>query len=96
MALFGCCTLTYHLGMNEYRPNDRKRLTNVGNTLRELGAFAIGLVIALFAAIRNLVALIETPEDDGRRLHDSDLTGELNHRTGRLDAGTDPHGWYDD
>jgi len=82
--------------MNEYRSNDRKRLTDIGNALPKLGASAIGLVIALFAAIRGLLALIETAEDDGRRLHDSNLFGELNHRTGRLDAGTDPHGWYDD
>lgn len=56
----------------------------------------VGLAIALLAALRNLVAAMETPQDEERRLHDSDLTGELNHRTGRLDAGTDPNGWYDD
>lgn len=33
-------------------------------------------------------------QEDGRRLHDSDLVGEYNYRTGRLDAGTDPYGWY--
>lgn len=35
-------------------------------------------------------------EIDERPLHDADLTGELNYRTGRLDAGLDPYGWYDD
>ena len=27
-------------------------------------------------------------------LHESELFGEYNHRTGRLDDGNDPHGWY--
>lgn len=35
-------------------------------------------------------------ELDERPLHDAELTGELNHRTGKLDAGLDPYGWYDD
>jgi len=39
---------------------------------------------------------MEIRNDEERRLHDSDLSGDLNHRTGRLDAGTDPYGWYDD
>lgn len=64
--------------------------------IRKIGVFTIGFAIAVLTALRNLVASIEIPQDEGRRLHDSDLTGELNHRTGRLDAGTDPHGWYDD
>lgn len=38
----------------------------------------------------------EEDEIDERRLHDSDLTGVFNYRTGRLDAGTDPRGWYDE
>ena len=33
---------------------------------------------------------------DERQLHDTDLIGEYNHRTGRLDAGNDPYGWYDE
>jgi hypothetical protein len=35
-------------------------------------------------------------EPDDRQLHDTDLIGEYNHRTGRLDAGNDPCGWYDE
>jgi hypothetical protein len=41
-------------------------------------------------------ALPRENRDDKRQLHDSDLTGEYNYRTGRLDAGNDPYGWYDD
>jgi hypothetical protein len=41
----------------------------------------------------------DASEDAGitdRQVHDSDLIGEYNHRTGRLDAGNDPYGWYDE
>ena len=39
--------------------------------------------------------VVDVEHDDDRQLHDSDLSGELNHRTGRLDSGTDPYGWYE-
>jgi hypothetical protein len=47
--------------------------------------------LALFTA-----AQVIDRRDDDRQLHDSDLIGEYNHRTGRLDAGNDPYGWYDE
>ena len=34
------------------------------------------------------------PAED-RRIYDSDMIGEYNHRTGKVDAGMDPYGWYD-
>jgi len=58
--------------------------------------FAIGLATALLGVLHELFASTEIQHDEERRPHDSDLSGELNHRTGRLDAGTDPYGWYDD
>lgn len=51
----------------------------------------------MLGLIRNLLA--DLPDDaaaDNRQLHDTDLIGEYNHRTGRLDAGNDPYGWYDE
>lgn len=51
------------------------------------GRFALALLSAAAATVRR---------DDDRQLHDSDLIGEYNHRTGRLDAGNDPYGWYDE
>ena len=50
---------------------------------------------ALFGALWEVFGSVEIKPDDERPLHDPDLSGELNHRTGRLDAGTDPYGWYD-
>ena len=68
----------------------------MGFVLRNVGALAVGLVVALFGVLRELLVSPEIRHDEERRLHDSDLSGELNHRTGRFDAGTDPYGWYDD
>jgi len=54
----------------------------------------IAVVKALWLFIGDVVASAELQLDE-RDLCDSDLIGELNHRTGRLDAGHDPQGWYD-
>jgi hypothetical protein len=64
--------------------------------LQYAGVLVLGLVIVTLNVLRELFASAEVRQDDERQLHDSDLSGELNYRTGRLDAGTDPYGWYDD
>lgn len=52
---------------------------------------------ALLTLVRDLFfASFATDKSHGRQLHDTGLIGELNHRTGRLDAGNDPYGWYDE
>lgn len=63
--------------------------------LIKLGRVASAFVFALLGTARELFASVDVEQDDDRQLHDSDLSGELNHRTGRLDSGTDPYGWYD-
>jgi len=82
--------------MNKRVTNNRGRLAGVGIVLHKVGVFTIGLAIALLDVMRELFASAEIRHDEERRLHDSDLSGELNHRTGRLDAGADPYGWYDE
>ena len=42
------------------------------------------------------VALAPVVHEEDRPLYDADLIGEYNHRTGRLDAGNDPYGWYEE
>ena len=71
------------------------RTLRIGRLLLKIGGVAIGLVFALLATLRDLFSAVEVGQDEERRLHDSDLSGELNHRTGRLDSGLDPYGWYD-
>ena len=61
----------------------------------------VGIVIAAGAALlglaRDLFALSQVAgEPNSRQLHDADMVGEYNHRTGRLDAGNDPYGWYEE
>jgi hypothetical protein len=52
---------------------------------------------ALFRSASSLLALADESADYSRSaIIDSDLCGEMNYRTGRLDSGTDPYGWYDD
>jgi hypothetical protein len=41
-------------------------------------------------------ALAGETRDVERHLHDTDLIGEYNHRSGRRDAGNDPYGWYEE
>ncbi len=67
----------------------------IGHLVRKLGGIAVGLLFALLGTVRELFASVDAENTDDRQLHDSDLSGELNHRTGRLDSGTDPYGWYD-
>ena len=71
-------------------------LTRVGFTLKHVGIVVLGLAMAMLNALLELFASAVVRHDEQCRLHDSDLAGEFNHRTGRLDAGTDPYGWYDD
>jgi len=67
----------------------------IGQLLLKLGGVAGAFVFALLGTARELFASVDVEHDDDRQLHDSDLSGELNQRTGRLDSGTDPYGWYD-
>ncbi|MGB5464721.1 MAG: hypothetical protein WBM84_01430 [Sedimenticolaceae bacterium] len=60
----------------------------------KVSGVAVGLVLALLGTLRELFASVDVGHDDERQLLDTDLTGEFNHRTGRLDAGNDPYGWY--
>jgi hypothetical protein len=73
-----------------------KRILRVRQLLLKVGGVAIGLVFALLGTLRELFASAEVEPNQERRLHDSDFMGEFNHRIGRLDAGVDPYGWYDE
>ena len=56
-------------------------LINFVTKLIAVGAMLIGLVRELFAFAD------DASEPNGRQLLDADLTGECNHRTGRLVVG---------
>ncbi len=67
----------------------------LGQSLLTVGGVVIALVVALLGTLREVFAAVDVELNDDRRIHDSDLSGQLNHRTGRLDSGLDPYGWYD-
>ena len=73
----------------------RYRILGIAQLLLKIGGVTVGLLFALLGTLRDIFASVDVEQDDHRQLHDSDLSGELNHRTGRLDSGTDPYGWYD-
>ncbi len=56
---------------------------------------ALRVVVSLFGgAVRLLVATAQThPAND--ELDSSIRGGVVNYRTGKLDDGTDPYGWYE-
>ena len=72
------------------------RILRIGQPLLKIGGATAGLVFALLDTFRGLFAAVDVEHSDDRQLLDTDLIGEFNHRTGRLDAGNDPYGWYGD
>ena len=66
-----------------------------GQLLLKVGGVAVGLVFSLFRAFRDLFASADATDEE-----DCDISagayrgGTLNYRTGKLDDGTDPYGWY--
>ncbi len=65
--------------------------------LRNFGSIGIAAAIALCGVVREALALLTGGEEKINEFgpHESDVTGEYNYRTGRLDDGTDPYGWYE-
>ena len=75
---------------------NHQRIRSIGVLLLKLGGIAFGLVLALIAIFRELIAASDLPEQDDRSMLDSDLIGDYNFRTQQFDSGTDPTGWYED
>ena len=54
-------------------------------------------IIAFFATAIGILFSTDHDDDDERALSEgSDLFGEQNFRTGRLDSGSDSDGWYEE
>ena len=68
------------------------------DTIRHSVGIATAAVRVGINLVRDTVAFLAaapdpTPEEDA--LNSAIRGGELNHRTGRFDDGTDPAGWYE-
>ena len=67
----------------------------IGQLLLKLGGVALGLLFALLSTFRDLFASADaTNEEDCDISAGAYRGGTLNYRTGTLDDGTDPYGWY--
>lgn len=85
-----CCGPKIAL-LNDLRSSSPAEMDKKVNVLIKGASWIARSTLALLSG-----ALATERRDHDRQLHDSDLIGEYNHRTGRLDAGNDPYGWYDE
>ena len=84
-------TIRINLGMlKEYSMNGTIKGLSRGIVM------CCGLGMQLIISASRFLALSAqaSAPDAERQLHDAELFGEYNHRTGNMDAGNDPHGWY--
>ena len=58
-------------------------------------SFTIRLIFVFIATFRDLVADANSQTKSDKTLDSSIRGGALNYRTGKLDDGTDPYGWYE-
>lgn len=74
--------------------NERSKQRLAGRAVQVLCAGVCAVPRFLGRAIGILAASAQTfPANDGH--HSSIRGGVLNYRTGKLDDGTDPYGWYE-
>lgn len=66
-----------------------RTLTKASEVAWTAGAMVVSLV-------RDVLAAAPDNNNNERQLQDTDVIGEYNYRTGRLDAGNDPYGWYEE
>jgi hypothetical protein len=68
----------------------------IAGLLVHFGGLTVCMAGALLDALREAFTMSDAEQNDDRQFYDTDLIGEYNHRTGLLDAGNDPYGWYDE
>jgi len=67
------------------------------NRFLKVAGVVLGHLVALFNLLRETLASPEIQEEhNDQPMQDTGLIGEYNFRTHRLDAGTDPDGWYEE
>ena len=73
----------------------KNAIMKAGQLLLCVGGAAVGIAFALIGTLRDIFAATDTNDEE-----DNDVSagayrgGTLNYRTGKLDDGTDPYGWY--
>ena len=72
------------------------RTLKIGQPLLKVGSVAVGLFLVLLGAFRDLFAAADTSDQEENDVSAGAYRGgTLNYRTGKLDDGTDPYGWYE-
>ena len=72
------------------------RTSRIGQILFNVGGVAGGLFLALLGAFRDMFAAADTSDEEENDVSAGAYRGgTLNYRTGKLDDGTDPYGWYE-
>ncbi len=78
-------------------PMKRNAILKAGELPLYVGGAAVGIAFALLGTLRDLFAAADTSDEEEE---EEDVSagaytgGTLNYRTGKLDDGTDPYGWY--
>jgi hypothetical protein len=92
---------TYGIGLLPWGPSPmlgpmkRNAIVKAGELLLYVGGAAVGIAFALLSTLRDLFAAADTSDEEEDDVSASAYTGgTLNYRTGKLDDGTDPCGWY--
>lgn len=73
----------------------RNAILKAGELMLCAGGAAVGIAFALLGTLRDIFSATDTNDEE-----ESDVSagayrgGTLNYRTGKLDDGTDPYGWY--
>lgn len=75
---------------------NRYRALRFGRLIVAVGGAVVAMLRLLIDTFLELVGSAEVEPANDRRFLEAEMTGEYNHRTRKLDAGTDPYGWYDD
>ena len=68
----------------------------MGRMVNKTGGVAWAAGAVIMSLVRDVLAAAPDNNNNQRQLQDTDVIGEYNYRTGRLDAGNDPYGWYDE
>lgn len=70
-------------------------IIKAGELLLCVGSAAVGIAFALLGTLRDMFAATDTNDEEENDVSAGAYRGgTLNYRTGKLDDGTDPYGWY--
>jgi hypothetical protein len=73
---------------------EQNGIDKAGELLLYVSDAVVRIAFALIGTLRDLFASADTHDEEDDMSADAYTGGTLNYRTGKLDDGTDPYGWY--